>query len=337
MLHKVTNCELQFTPVHDYHTVNGPAEVVTQAVCGMQRTVARDIQVNGIGLHGGKPVRVVIRPAPVDAGLSFVRSDLGGRIAVSPANWVEATLCTILRNSDGHEVRTVEHLLAALHGCGVHNAVIEIDGPEVPILDGSAAPFVRCILEAGLIETAAPVSVLRVLRDVTVRRGEARASLRPASEFRMSFDIEFPDPAIGQQSASMGLHNGTFLRELSDCRTFCMRGDVEMMQANGLALGGTLENAVVFDAGKVLSPGGLRRRDEPVRHKMLDAMGDLYVLGRPLFGHYEGVRAGHAITGLLLQALLADPRNYRIERCDAQLRARLPGIGTSLHDLPMSA
>lgn len=303
----------------------------------MQRTVARDIAINGIGLHGGKPVRMVVRPALADTGLTFYRTDLGGKIAVDPANWVEASLCTILRNDAGQEVRTVEHLLAALHGCGVHNALIEIDGPEVPILDGSAAPFVRRILEVGMTESSAPLTVLRILREVTVRRGEARATLRPADEFRMSFDIAFADPAIGTQTASMGLHNGTFLRELSDCRTFCMRGDVEKMQAHGLALGGTLENAVVFDRGRVLSPGGLRRRDEPVRHKMLDAMGDLYVLGRPLLGHYEGVRAGHALTGLLLKALLTDPQNYRTEQCDAQLRARLPGMGTSLRDLPLSA
>lgn len=303
----------------------------------MQRTVRHDIAISGIGLHGGKPVRMLIRPAQADTGLSFYRTDLNSVIDVSPSNWVEASLCTLLRNDDGHEVRTIEHLMAALHGCGVHNARIEIDGPEVPILDGSSAPFVRRILETGLAETDAPLQVLRVLREVTVRRGDVRATLRPADEFRMSFDIAFDDPAIGRQSASMGLHNGTFLRELSDCRTFCMRGDVEMMQANGLALGGTLDNAVVFHQGKVLTPGGLRRRDEPVRHKMLDAMGDLYVLGRPLLGHYEGVRAGHAVTGLLLRALLADAQNYRIEPCTTHLQARLPGVGTSLRDLPLSA
>lgn len=303
----------------------------------MQRTVQRDISISGTGLHSGKPVRLVIRPVQPDSGLRFYRSDLDSFIDVSPANWVEASLCTLLRNEDGHEVRTIEHLMAALHGCGVHNALIEMDGPEVPILDGSAAPFVRRILETGLAETDAPLHVLRVLREVTVRRGDARATLRPAEDFRMSFDIAFDDPAIGRQSASMGLHNGTFLRELSDCRTFCMRADVEMMQANGLALGGTLDNAVVFHQGEVLTPGGLRRRDEPVRHKMLDAMGDLYVLGRPLLAHYEGVRAGHAVTGLLLRALLSDPKNYRVERCAPHLQARLPGVGTSLRDLPLSA
>jgi UDP-3-O-[3-hydroxymyristoyl] N-acetylglucosamine deacetylase len=303
----------------------------------MQRTLAREISINGIGLHGGKPVRMVVRPAAADTGLLFRRTDLGRVIVVSPENWVEASLCTILRNATGDEVRTVEHVLAALHGCGVHNAVIDIDGPEVPILDGSAAPFVRRILEAGLQDMDAPLQVLRVLRDVSVQRGDALAVLRPADEFRMSFDINFPDPAIGHQSASMNLRNGAFLKELSDCRTFCMRGDVETMQANGLALGGTLENAVVFDKGRILSPGGLRRRDEPVRHKMLDAMGDLYVLGRPLLAHYQGVRAGHALTGLLLKALLADKRNYRVEPCSAQMHARLPGMGASLRDLPLSA
>jgi len=303
----------------------------------MQKTLRGSISINGVALHSGSPVRMVIRPAPADAGITFLRKDTGGRIAVSPANWVEASLCTVLRNPDGHEVRTVEHLLAALHGCGVHNALIEVNGPEVPILDGSAAPFVRRILETGMVENDAPLHVLRVLREVTVQRGDARATLRPADEFRMSFDIAFDDPAIGRQSASMDLHNGTFLRELSDCRTFCMFQDVEKMRANGLALGGTLENSVVFDRGRVLSPGGLRRRDEPVRHKMLDAMGDLYVLGRPLLGHYHGVRAGHAVTGLLLQALLADARNYQVEPCQPHSRARLPGIGVSLGDLPLSA
>lgn len=303
----------------------------------MQRTVRSDIAINGVGLHGGKPVRMVIRPAADDAGLVFYRSDLDSMIAVTPSNWVEASLCTLLRNATGHEVRTIEHLLAALHGCGVHNALIEIDGPEVPILDGSAAPFVRRLLEVGFVENDAPLNVLRVVREVSVCRGEARASLCPAEEFRMSFDISFADPAIGQQSASMRLNNGAFLRELSDCRTFCMRNDVETMQANGLALGGTLNNAIVFDSGRVLSPGGLRRHDEPVRHKMLDAMGDLYVLGCPLLGHYQAQRAGHTVTGLLLRTLLADPRNYRIEACQPHLQAHLPGMGTSLRDLPLSA
>lgn len=303
----------------------------------MQRTISKAIAIPGVGLHSGKPVRMVLRPAPENTGLSFRRIDLGSTIAVSPTNWVEANLCTILRNDQGHEVRTVEHLMAALHGCGVHNLVIEVDGPELPILDGSAAPFVRRILEAGLCESSAPLQILRVLRTVTVTRGDASATLRPADDFRMSFNIDFEEAAIGQQSLSMGLHNGTFLRELSDCRTFCMRKDVEMMQANGLALGGSLRNAVVFDQGRVLSPGGLRRRDEPVRHKMLDAMGDLYVLGRPLLAHYIGDRAGHALTGLLLQSLMSDPQNYRLERCSAQSCTRLPGVGTSLRDLPLSA
>ena len=191
---------------------------------------------------------------------------------------------------DGHEVRTVEHLLAALHGCGVHNARIEIDGPEVPILDGSARRSCAASWKPAC-RVGAPLRVLRVLRAVTVETARrAPRCARPMS-FGCLSTSTFPTPhrgAIGQH----GLHNGTFLRELSDCRTFCMRGDVEAMQANGLALGGTLENAVVFDQGHVLSPGGLRRDDEPVRHKMLDAMGDLYVLGCPFLATTKGCARG---------------------------------------------
>ncbi|MDD7970078.1 UDP-3-O-acyl-N-acetylglucosamine deacetylase [Roseinatronobacter alkalisoli] len=305
-----------------------------------QQTIAQPISIAGTGLHSGAPVRLRLCPAAADHGISFVRLDYmqGDQvIAVHPGNWMEANLCTVLRNSDGASVSTIEHLLAALHGCGIHNLRIEIDGPEVPILDGSAAPFVTRILAAGLKSCDAPVRVLRVLRPVSVERDGARASLSPAPVLELAFEIDFADKAIGHQSRALEMCNGTFLRELSDCRTFCMRADVEMMQANGLALGGTLDNAVVFDQGNVLTPGGLRRADEPVRHKMLDAMGDLYVAGYPVIGRYEGIKAGHALTGQLLQALFADPQNYEITPCDAQNIARLPGANLSKKDMPLSA
>lgn len=306
----------------------------------MQQTIAKPVSIVGTGLHSGAPVRLRLCPAGPDHGLQFVRVDLSqgdNVIAVRPENWVEASLCTVLRNDAGASVSTIEHLMAALHGCGVHNLRIEIDGPEVPILDGSAAPFVARILAAGLVQCDAPVRVLRVLRPVSVERGGARASLSPAEGLELAFEIDFADTAIGHQRRSLEMHNGTFLRELSDCRTFCMRADVEMMQANGLALGGTLDNAVVFDSGAVLTPGGLRRADEPVRHKMLDAMGDLYVAGHSIIGRYEGVKAGHALTGQLLQALFSDPENYEIVACDAHDIARLPGANLSKKDMPLSA
>ena len=303
----------------------------------MQYTLAKAISLSGTGLHSGKPATVTLVPAPADHGLSFRRTDLpapGNAIAVSPDSWVEASLCTVLANANGASVSTIEHLLAALHGCGIHNLRIDIDGPEVPILDGSAAPFVKRIVAAGLAPCHAPLQVFRVLRPVTVEQGAARASLLPADVLEVAFKIEFADQGIGTQAHDLRMCNGTFLRELSDCRTFCLRSDVEAMQARGLALGGSLENAVVFDQGKVLSPGGLRRMDEPVRHKMLDAMGDLYVAGRPIIGRYEGTRAGHALTGRLLRALFADRANYALTACTAQERPFMPGADISPRDLP---
>ncbi len=306
----------------------------------MQHTLLSDCQIAGNGLHSGALVRMTLRPAAADAGILFRRVDVApgtGDIRVNPENWVEASLCTVLQNAHGVRVSTVEHLLAALHGCGVHNTVIEIDGPEVPILDGSAAPLVAHILAVGLYRQTAPLQVLRVLETVEIARDGAVARLMPAPELQISFEIDFADEAIGHQRKALSMCNGAFLRELSDCRTFCRRADVEAMRARGLALGGTLHNAVVFDRDKVLSPGGLRRSDEPVRHKMLDVMGDLYVLGRPLVGRYEGVRAGHALTGLLLRKLLATPGASELVRCPAGSRARMPGAGISLRDLPLSA
>jgi UDP-3-O-[3-hydroxymyristoyl] N-acetylglucosamine deacetylase len=306
----------------------------------MQQTLAASLSLTGTGLHSGKPVTVTLRPAPADYGLKFHRTDLAAIdniIPVAPEFWVEASLCTVLANANGASVSTIEHLLAALHGCGVHNLRIDIDGPEVPILDGSAAPFVARILQAGLASCHAPLQVLRVLRPVTVAQGAASASLFPSDVLEVAFQIDFADRAIGTQSHDMRMSNGTFLKELSDCRTFCLRQDVEAMQARGLALGGSLDNAVVFDQGEVLSPGGLRRADEPVRHKMLDAMGDLYVAGRPIIGRYEGVRAGHALTGQLLQKLLSDAANYSLTGCAAHELSSLPGANISLHDLPSAA
>ncbi len=306
----------------------------------MQTTLCRDKTILGIGLHSGKPVRMRLRPAPANSGITFFRVDLPAEmraIKVSPEAWREASLCTILENDSGARVSTVEHLLAALHGCGVHNLHIEIDGPEVPILDGSSDPFVRHILNVGLRVQDTPVNVVQVRRTVSVETEAGSAQLQPGPTLEIDFEIDFSDPAIGQQRKQLRMSNGTFLRELSDCRTFCMRKDVEVMQANGLALGGTLDNAVVFHEGTVLSPGGLRRADEPVRHKMLDVMGDLYVAGLPVLGRYKGVRAGHALTGRLLQALFSDPANYAIVPCHDPVKAALPGIGITAQDLRLSA
>lgn len=306
----------------------------------MQKTLNSSVAFSGFGLHSGKPVRMVVHPASADHGIVFMRRDVArgtGTIVAHPDALIEAPLCTLLGNDAGVTVATIEHLMAALSGCGIHNALITLDGPEVPILDGSAAPFVARFLAVGIVRQAAPLQVLRVLKPVSVSHGKATARLDPAKSLEIRFEIDFEDAAIGRQQKALSMVNGAFVRELSDSRTFCRRVDVEVMQARGLALGGTYDNAVVVDGAQVLSPGGLRHADEPVRHKMLDALGDLYVAGYPLLARYTGVRAGHTLTGRLLRALFADASNYRLEVCDDAMAAQLPGAGASLCDMPMSA
>lgn len=275
-----------------------------------------------------------VKPAPVDHGIVFLRTDLNERI---PARWdavVPSRLCTLVANASGASVSTIEHIMAALAGCAVHNALIEIDGPEVPILDGSAAPFVAGLLAAGVAGLDAPSRAIRILRQIEVRDGDAVARLEPAEMLEMDFRIDFEEAAIGRQEKHLNLANGAFVRELSDSRTFCRQADVDAMRANGLALGGTLENAVVFEGDRVLSPGGLRHEDEPVRHKMLDAVGDLSLAGAPILGRYTGIRAGHALTNRLLRALFADPTAFRIVEVGVQTGCKLPGVGVIAADLP---
>lgn len=306
----------------------------------MQNTLRHSAVFEGLGLHSGAPVRMVVHPASADYGIWFKRTDIDGAGAMIAARWdsvVPSKLCTLLANPEGATVSTVEHLMAALAGCGIHNALIEIDGPEVPILDGSAAPFVTTFLAKGIRKQAAPVRAIRVLRPVEVREGDAVARLEPSDMLEIDFRIDFAEPAIGQQEKRLNMSNGAFVRELCDSRTFCRQSDVDAMRANGLALGGTLENAVVFDADRVVSPGGLRHADEPVRHKMLDAVGDLALAGGPILGRYTGKRAGHAMTNRLLRALFADPSAYEIVDCGDQTMCKLPGVGVVRSDIPVRA
>lgn len=306
----------------------------------MQTTVKSPISFTGTGLHSGRPATLTIRPAMAEHGIWFARRDVQGD-ALIPARWDavnRSPLCTKLENAAGTTVSTVEHVMAALSGCGVHNALIEIDGPEVPILDGSAAPFVRGIMQRGLRALNAPVRAFEMLKEVTVIDGEASATLRPSDTLRIDFEIDFADAAIGHQQKSLVMNNGSFARELCDSRTFCRQADVIAMQANGLALGGNPgKNAVVFDGDRVLSPGGLRHSDEPVRHKMLDALGDLALAGAPLIGHYVGVRSGHSLTNTLLRKVFATPGAVRMVVCDAQQSCRLPGYGLVWDEIPQVA
>ncbi|SIN86052.1 UDP-3-O-acyl-N-acetylglucosamine deacetylase [Vannielia litorea] len=306
----------------------------------MQTTLNKPVTLQGVGLHSGRPARITLKPAMADQGIWFRRTDAVEGDAFLPARWdavVESPLCTLLTNDDGVSLSTVEHVMAALAGCGVHNALIEVSGPEVPILDGSAAPFVSAILRAGIRELDAPVRAIRVLKPVEVMRGGAVARLEPSENLHIDFSIDFEDAAIGTQDKSMNMANGAFVRELCDSRTFCRAADVEAMRAEGKALGGTYDNAVVVEGDRVLSPGGLRHEDEPVRHKMLDALGDLALAGHPLLARYTGERAGHAMTNALLRALFADEANYEVVICDAEMVRRLPGTGLKSRDLRLVA
>ena len=302
----------------------------------MQTTLAQTLTFHGVGLHTGDEVRLVVRPAQANTGILFRRMDVPVQIADIKAlysNVMVSPLNTRLVNADGVQVSTIEHLMAAFSGCGVHNALVEIDGPEVPIMDGSSAPFVREIVKAGLRHLAAPLRAIEIRDTIEVRKGEAFARLTPATSLQIDFEIDFDDAAIGHQERTLNMANGAFVRELCDSRTFCRQSDVEAMRAQGLALGGTTENAVVIDGGQILSPGGLRHADEAVRHKMLDALGDLYTAGAPILGRYTGVRAGHAVTNALLRALFERPDAWRWKTCDDRTAARLPGVGVTTRDL----
>jgi UDP-3-O-[3-hydroxymyristoyl] N-acetylglucosamine deacetylase len=272
-----------------------------------QRTLASVVTCRGIGLHGGDSIAMALLPAPPDTGIVFRRSDAGISIPAVWSSTVEASLCTVLSNGEGIEIKTVEHLMAALRGCGIDNAIVELDGPEVPAMDGSAAPFVAMIERAGVIAQDRPRRAIKVLKPVRVRDGGATAALLPDHGFSMSFEIDFDNPVICRQDMAVSFEPDTFKTELSRARTFGLLDDVARLQAAGLARGGSLDNAVVISGDRVLNEGGLRFADEFVRHKLLDAYGDLYLAGGPIIGYFQGSRSGHAHTRRLLATLFADP------------------------------
>lgn len=287
------------------------------------------VRIEGRGLHGGRPVTLTLHPAPAGHGIAFRRADLAGAAPI-PARWdhvEEAPLNTRITNGDGNSVATIEHLMAALAGVGCTDVLAVLDGPEVPILDGSARVFVEAILRAGLRRLPGALPVIEILSPVEVRDGAAFARLSPAHLPQIHFAIDFTDAAIGRQERRLDLKNGAVIEELADSRTFCRLADVEYMRGQGLALGGNYDNAVVVDGARVLSPGGLRHDDEPVRHKMLDAVGDLATAGAPILGLYEGERAGHALTNRLLRALFNTPGSHRLRQATPDIAALLPGAG----------
>ncbi|MEM0977685.1 MAG: UDP-3-O-acyl-N-acetylglucosamine deacetylase [Pseudomonadota bacterium] len=304
----------------------------------MQTTLVSNIVFDGVGLHSGKPVSLTVRPAQAHSGIVFDRVDRPDDTPI-PARFdlVEDTmLCTKL-GLGSSAVGTIEHIMAALAGCGVHNAYIELDGPEVPILDGSSAPFIKGILDAGITTLDAPLRALKIKKTVRFQDGEAFAEFSPADVLRISFTIDFDAPVIGKQSKSLSMANGAFVRELCDSRTFCNKTEVDWLKANGLGLGGGLHNAVVIDGNEVLNKSGFRHSDECVRHKMLDALGDMALAGGPVIGHYTGHRAGHRITNMLLRTLFASEGAYEWVECTEEQAFLLPGSDLKESDLALIA
>lgn len=284
-----------------------------------QRTLKNVIRATGVGLHSGEKVYLTLKPAPADAGIVFRRVDLDPVIEIQATaeNVGETTMSTTLYNGSV-KVDTVEHLLSALAGLGIDNAVVELSASEVPIMDGSAGPFVFLIQSAGLQEQDAPKKFIRIKREVTVVDGDKRATFRPFDGFKVSFEIDFDHPVFHgrTQTACVDFSSTSFVKEVSRARTFGFMRDIEFLRSHNLALGGSVENAIVVDEKGVLNEDGLRYEDEFVKHKILDAIGDLYLLGNSLIGEFHGYKSGHALNNRLLRTLLAQPDAWEMVTFD---------------------
>jgi UDP-3-O-[3-hydroxymyristoyl] N-acetylglucosamine deacetylase len=297
--------------------MDGMPQIMVATPLAWQHTLKAPIGCVGVGLHTGRRVSLNLRPADPGHGIVFRRTDLGRDIQARFDRVVDTRLATVLGDQRWASARvgTVEHLLAALAALGVDNVLVELDGPEVPALDGSAAPFVFLLDCAGLVEQPAPRAHIEIRRPVRVSDGDAFAELRPAATGRpgleMALSIDFAAAAIGRQALSLRLTPETFRSELARARTFTMAEEVTQLRAAGLAQGGSLDNAVVVDQARILNPGGLRMRDEFARHKLLDAVGDLALAGAPLCGRFIAHRSGHALNNRLLRALFADASAWR--------------------------
>ena len=293
---------------------------------GRQTTLRAQATVTGVGVHSGSPVSLTIGPASIDAGFVFVRTGLDGRdraICATVDSVIATEFATVLGDREAPLVSTAEHVLAALRGMGVDNATIEIDGPEVPIMDGSAAAFVTAIDQAGIVAQSARRRFIEVLKTVKVAMGDCFGELRPyASGFRAEVEIDFANPVIGRQSYSLDLSAEGFRREICRARTFGFMNEVAHLWNAGFALGASFENTVVFDDERLVNPEGLRYADECVRHKLLDVIGDLALAGRPLLGAYRSFRGGHKLNHAVLTALFADRTAWRVVDVETARRTR---------------
>lgn len=280
-----------------------------------QRTLKNVIRATGVGLHSGEKVYLTLRPAPVDTGIVFCRTDLNPIVEI-PAyalNVGQTTLCTSLCK-DGAKIDTVEHLLSALAGLGIDNAYVDVSAHEVPIMDGSASPFVFLLQSAGILEQDAPKKFIRIKETLTVTDGDKSATFKPYNGFKVSFTIDFDHPVFTSraQTASIDFSSTSFVKEVSRARTFGFMREVEYLRSQNLALGGSVDNVIVVDDYRILNEDGLRYQDEFVRHKMLDAIGDLYLLGYSLIGEFIGHKSGHELNNGLVRALLANESLWEI-------------------------
>jgi UDP-3-O-[3-hydroxymyristoyl] N-acetylglucosamine deacetylase len=293
---------------------------------GRQTTLRAQATVTGVGVHSGLPVSLTLGPASVDAGFIFVRTGLEGRdreVQATADSVIATELATVLGDRDGPLVSTAEHVLAALRGMGVDNATIEIDGPEVPIMDGSAAAFVSAIDQAGMVSQSASRRFIQVLKPVQVAMGDSFGQLRPYSTgFRAEVEIDFANPEIGRQNYTLDLSPETFRREVSRARTFGFMSGVTRLWSAGFARGASFENTVVFDETRLLNPEGLRFGDECARHKALDAVGDLALAGLPMLAAYRSVRGGHKLNHAVLTSLMADRSAWRVVEAETARRVR---------------
>ncbi len=304
-----------------------------------QRTLRNQVECTGIGLHSGEKTNIIIQPAPSNAGIRFVRSDLPGRPKIKARfdQVVDTMLATTL-GRNGCKVSTVEHLMAAFYGLGIDNAVVEVDGPEVPIMDGSSEPFVFLIKSAGIREQNSPKKFIIIKKRFELKDGNRSVCLKPSTELKITYLIDFPHPMLRKQEYTLNFSGRDFVREISKARTFGFLKDIQMMKENGLARGGSLDNAIVLDDFKVINTDGLRFKDEFVRHKILDFIGDLSLIGSPVIGHFIIKKSGHFLNHQMLNNLIKGKKYWKVvsfktpEDC-SRIQLKLPAFG-SLDAMP---
>ncbi|WP_373742134.1 UDP-3-O-acyl-N-acetylglucosamine deacetylase [Neisseria sp.] len=303
-----------------------------------QRTLAKSVSVTGVGLHSGERVALTLHPAPANSGISFRRTDLSGvqgeTIALNPYLINDTRLSSTVVTEHGVRVGTIEHIMSALAAYGVDNALIELNAPEIPIMDGSSLPFIYLLQDAGIVDQSAQKRFLKILKPVEVKETGKWVRFTPYDGFKVTLTIEFDHPVFNRSSPTFEIDfaGKNYVDEIARARTFGFMQEVELMRSHNLGLGGNLSNAIVIDDTDVLNPEGLRYPDEFVRHKILDAIGDLYIVGHPIIGAFEGYKSGHAINNALLRAILADETSYEWAEFDDD-----EDLPRAFHHLPDAA